>query len=88
MERELKVTRKTISVFLQTENPDAYKAEKERRKKETEERTKKIKKTWADENSEKVLQCQINCQAKKLGITPEAYEIYLFQRPTLKDELR
>lgn len=88
MERKLKVTRKTISVFLQTENPDAYKAEKERRKEETEVRTKEAKKNWAEENPEKVEQSQINYQAKQLDMTPEEYEIYLFQKPTLKDELR
>ena len=88
IEKKIGVTQKTISVFLQTENADAYKSEKERRKKETKERTKETKKIWADENPEKVFQCQINYQAKILGITPEEYEIYLFQRPTLKDELR
>lgn len=88
IEKELKVTRKTISVFLQTENPDAYKAEKEKRKNETKERTKQIKKDYRINNPEKVRQSQSKYQAKLLGITPEEYEIYKFHRLTLKDELR
>ena len=88
IEKKIGVTQKTISVFLQTENSGIYKAEKERRKKETKERTKQIKIDWNKNNPEKVNQCQINYQSKKLGMTPGEYEIYLFQRPTLKDELR
>ena len=76
IEKELGVTQKTISVFLQNENPAAYKDERERRKKETEARTKEAKRNWTEENPEKVRQSQINYQAKQLGMTPEEYEIY------------
>lgn len=87
IEKELKITRKTISVFLQTENPDAFKAEKERRKIETRERTKQAKRDYRINNPEKVYQSQIKYHAKQLGITPEEYEIYRFHRLVLKDEL-
>lgn len=71
------ITRQTISKFLQESDSAAFEAEKEKRKKDTEGRTKESKK-----------QSKINYQAKQLGVTPEEYEIYKFQRFTLKDELR
>lgn len=88
IEKKIGVTQKTISVFLQTENPEAYKLEREARKEITEEKTKQAKEEYRKNNPEKVRQSQIKYQAKQLNITPEEYEIYLFQKPTLKDELR
>lgn len=88
IEKEIGVTQKTISAFLQMENPEAYKLERKRRKDKTKEKTKQIKEEYRKNNPEKVRQSQIKYQAKQLDITPEEYEVYLFQRPTLKDELR
>ena len=82
------VTRKTISIFLQKEDPKAYRIEREKRKAETEERTKKAKKEYAENNPEKVRESQIKFNAKRLGITPEEYKNYLQEPKILRDELR
>ena len=88
MEKVLGVTRKTISKFLQSESPNIYKAERERRKVETEIRSKEAKRVYAENNPEKVRESQVKFKANQLGITPEEYENYLFVKPTLKDEIR
>lgn len=88
IERTLNVTRKTISVFLQCNNPKAYKAEKERRKAETEERTKEAKKRYANNNPDKVKESQIKFNAKKHGMSIEDYKNYMQEPRTLRDELR
>lgn len=88
IEKVLGVTRKTISVFLQKENADAYKAEREERKAETEERTKDTKRKYAEENPEKVRESQIKFNAKKHGMSIEDYKNYMQEPRTLRDELR